>query len=72
MYYREINPNLVVHGIYSEKKTSVANEPEWMSWSKQKLSGHSLVIETDCWNRWGHGRGKQLNIIFALFWEKES
>ena len=55
MYYKEINPNLVVHGIYSEKNSTV-NELERMSWSKLRLSAHSLAIETGRWNRRGRGR----------------
>ena len=32
VYYREINPNLIVHGIYSGKHPAV-NELERMSWT---------------------------------------
>ena len=55
MYYKEINPNLIVHGIYSGKNSTV-NELERMSWSKLRLSAHSLAIETGRWNRRGRGR----------------
>ena len=52
MYYKEINPNLVVHGINSGKNSTV-NELERISWSKLRLSANSLAIETGRWNRRG-------------------
>ena len=53
-YYKEINPHLSVHDIYSTK--CIVNENERISWSKLRLSAHSLVIETGRWNRRGRGR----------------
>ena len=55
VYYREINPNLNVHAIYSGKHSAI-NELERMSWTKLRLSAHSLAIETGRWNRRGRGR----------------
>ena len=55
VYYREINPNLIVHGIYSGKHPAV-NKLERMWWTMLRLSAHPLAIETGCWNRHGHGR----------------
>ena len=54
IYYREFNPNFIVHDIYSVKTT--VNELERISWTKLRLSAHSLAIETGRWNRRGHGR----------------
>ena len=54
IFYKEINPNMEVHGIYSGKST--VNELEIISWSKLRLSTHSLAIKTGRWNRRGHGR----------------
>ena len=53
-YFREFNPNFIVHDIYSVKTT--VNELERISWTKLRLSAHSLAIETGRWNRRGRGR----------------
>ena len=52
--YLSFNPELVVHPIY-EEKTGV-NELERRSWSRLRLSAHSLAIEEGRWNRRGRGR----------------
>ena len=49
-----INPNMQVHDMYNSK--SRVNEIERLSWSKLRLSAHSLAIETGRWNRRGRGR----------------
>ena len=49
IYYKRISPNMHVHNIYSEK--SAVNELERISWTKLRLSAHSLAIETGRWNR---------------------
>ena len=54
IYYKEINPNMHIHDIYINK--SMVNELERISWSKLRLSAHSLAIETGRWNRRGRGR----------------
>ena len=54
IYYKEINPNMHIHNIYINKST--VNELERISWSKLRLSAHSLAIETGRWNRRGRGR----------------
>ena len=54
IYYKEINPNMHIHDIYINKST--VNELERISWSKLRLSAHSLAIETGRWNRRGRGR----------------
>ena len=54
IYYKEINPNMHIHDIYINK--SKVNELERISWSKLRLSAHSLAIETGRWNRRGRGR----------------
>ena len=53
IYYLVINPDMKVHAIYNTKVR--LNELERMSWSKLRLSAHSLVIETGRWNRRGRG-----------------
>ena len=52
-YYMTINPDMKVH-IYT-KKVKV-QELERISWTKLRLSAHSLAIETGRWNRRGRGR----------------
>ena len=54
IFYKTVNPDLVVHDIY-EKQLKV-NEIERMSWTRLRLSAHSLAIETGRWNRRGRGR----------------
>ena len=44
IYYKLINPNLHVHDTYKMKFN--IDERERMSWSKLRLSAHSLAIET--------------------------
>ena len=53
-YYISINPDLKVHDIYNTKVR--LNELERKSWTKFRLSAHSLEIETGRWNRRGRGR----------------
>ena len=54
VYYKSINPNMQVHNIYNMKYN--INELERISWTKLRLSAHSLAIETGRWNRRGRGR----------------
>ena len=54
LFYRTVNPDLVVHNIYGNQVR--VNEIERMSWTKLRLSAHSLAIETGRWNRRGRGR----------------
>ena len=54
IYYKTINPDMKVHGVYDSK--SNLNEIERLSWTKMRLSAHSLAIETGRWNRRGRGR----------------
>ena len=48
-YYKIVNPDMKVHAIYSCK--SGINELEQISWTKLRISAHSLAIETGRWNR---------------------
>ena len=48
IYYKSINPNMQVHNIYNMKYN--INELERISWTKLRLSAHSLAIETGRWN----------------------
>ena len=52
--YCSLNPRLVTHDIY-KLKTDV-RETERMSWSRLRLSAHSLAVEEGRWNRRGRGR----------------
>ena len=54
MFYKTVNPNLVVHDIYTNQLK--VNEIERVSWTRMRLSAHSLAIETGRWNRRGRGR----------------
>ena len=54
LFYKTININLTVHEIYS---TNIkVNEIERISWTRLRLSAHSLAIEKGRWNRRGRGR----------------
>ena len=53
-FYKEINENYDVHSIYTE--STRVNEIERVSWTRIRLSAHSLAIESGRWNRRGRGR----------------
>ena len=48
-FYKLINPNFIIHDIYTTK-TDV-NEMYRISWTRLRLSSHSLAIESGRWNR---------------------
>ncbi len=52
--YKEINPRFAVHDIYKQKH--MINEFHRMSFTRFRVCGHSLAIETGRWNRRGRGR----------------
>ncbi len=52
--YRTINPHYVTHSVYSERHT--VNDRLRISFTRFRVSGHSLAIETGRWNRRGRGR----------------
>ena len=52
--YNIINPDLAVHQIYKAKLK--INESERISWTRLRVSAHSLAIEEGRWNRRGRGR----------------
>ena len=54
LYYKVVNPDMQVHDIYNINYK--INELERISWTKLRLSSHSLAIETGRWNRRGRGR----------------
>ena len=54
LFYKSINTNLTVHVIYSNNIK--VNEIERVSWTRLRLSAHSLAIERGRWNRRGRGR----------------
>ncbi len=47
--YRDINPTLSTHEIYSKRQP--LNELHRQEFTKFQLSGHTLAIETGRWNR---------------------
>ena len=53
-FYKSINPELSVHDIYI--KDIKVDEIERMSWTRLRLSAHSLAVEKGRWNRRGRGR----------------
>ena len=53
-FYKLINNQLDVHELYT--KNIKVNEIERMSWTRLRLSAHSLAIEKGRWNRRGRGR----------------
>ena len=52
--YSTINPLYVTHSVYSERHT--VNDCHRISFTRLRVSGHSLAIETGRWNRRGRGR----------------
>lgn len=53
-FYKMVNPNLEVHDIYT--KNFKVNNIERVSWTRLRLSAHSLAVEKGRWNRRGRGR----------------
>ena len=54
-WYLNANPQLAVHRIYTAR-THPVNEIQRVSWTRLRLSAHSLAIEEGRWNRRGRGR----------------
>ena len=52
--YREINPDLKVHGIYSTKHN--VPEHERILFTRFRLASHSLAVEVGRWSRRSRGR----------------
>ena len=52
--YKDINPDCSVHSIYTKKHN--INEVHRISFTRFRVCGHSLAIETGRWNRRGRGR----------------
>ena len=52
--YRTINPTFAVHSVYKERHT--VNGLLKISFTRLRVSGHSLAIESGRWNRRGRGR----------------
>ena len=53
-FYKIVNPNLGVHDIYTNNIK--VNDIERVSWTRLRLSAHSLAVEKGRWNRRGRGR----------------
>ena len=56
--YRSINPDFALHTVYRERH--VVDDRFRMSFTRFRVSGHNLAIETGRWNR----RGRGANIFF--------
>lgn len=52
--YRLINPEFVVHSVYKDRHT--VNDQYRVAFTRLRVSGHNLCIETGRWNRRGRGR----------------
>ena len=52
--YKYMNPDFVVHPIYNTRHST--NETHRISFTRFRLSGHTLTCETRRWNRRGRGR----------------
>lgn len=52
--YRGINPSMAVHEVYRTRHT--INDLHRVSFTRFRVSGHSLAVETGRWNRRGRGR----------------
>ena len=52
--YCVLNPNLDIHDIYATRTKIVENHR--ISWTRIRVSGHSLAVEEGRWNRRGRGR----------------
>ena len=53
-FYKRINSEFKVHAIYTDGLS--VNELERISWTRMRVSAHSLAVETGRWNRRGRGR----------------
>ena len=49
--YKDMNPDLSVHGVYSKALSSYMPENVRMCFSRLRLSSHRLRIETGRWSR---------------------
>ena len=54
LVYKEINPDFEVHDIYRTRH--LINESHRVSFTRFRVCGHSLAVETGRWNRRGRGR----------------
>ena len=52
--YKVINPGFVVHEVYTKKHT--INDLQRKSFTRFRVCGHNLAVETGRWNRRGRGR----------------
>ncbi len=52
--FRCLNPTLSVHTVYSQRRNN--NESHRVSFTRLRISGHELAVETGRWNRRGRGR----------------
>ena len=52
--YKEMNPDLSVHNVYVDKHN--IPEHQRISFTRFRLSAHSLAVEVGRWNRRGRGR----------------
>ena len=52
--YRTLNPTFGLHAMYKDRHT--IDDRHRMSFTRFRVSGHSLNVETGRWNRRGRGR----------------
>lgn len=52
--YKDINPDFVVHEVYTKKHA--INDLQRKSFTRFRVCGHNLAVETGRWNRRGRGR----------------
>ena len=52
--YKTMNINLEVHDVYVKRR--VINDLHRISFTRFRVCGHSLAVETGRWNRRGRGR----------------
>ena len=52
--YVSLNPSFDVHDVYSKRR--YVNDVHRVSFTRLRVSGHSLAVETGRWNRRGRGR----------------
>ena len=54
--YATLNPTLSVHSVYTKRCSTSSEERHRLSFTRFRVSAHSLAIETGRWNRGGRGR----------------
>ena len=53
-FYKQVNPDFRVHDIHRDNVN--INDLERIYWTRMRVNGHSLAVESGRWNRRGRGR----------------